>query len=937
MTATYMRILIHTMNESLFPDADPLTTVWTGPSTEIVTVQCPLYASLATSLFAAFVAMLGKQWVNRYIRNRGGSAREKSWERQRKLDGMKQWNFQVIIEAIPVMLQIALVLLGSGLSLYLWSINRIVAGIVMAVTLFGISFYAFLTLAATLVYNCPYQTPPSLAMRSLVRYVTRNHRRVIYWLSSIFSILYHTRLAAVRLLKYLCLGILTLSHAPSSVVVPRNMPLAVLVQPAPLFHDSLIDLMSYEADARCVAWVLYSTTDNDVILSSVRFASDIVLYPSLAAILPTHVLVDLLFECIFEWEILPGKSDQARSVGMALASVLSVQLCLDPESQQMEELRERIASLGGLRVEDTVLMLVVDILCSVAGPRPRLLREGYLANPRYPNGGHLWQLTGSQRPVINIPFKFWMSRVILQTIWRWRQALDPGVIISMSKIKAFFLASLEHSDPLPIAIKTTIVLTLAIALGQSVGLDDLYVPDTKCALSSRTVFNNLRNEYSQALLTAFNLLHRRMIYIIGDDSPHRRLHDINPLLSILYLLDLSTVGMGSVSLAYITWMEGIICSDYHTDERYDSAKLVMRLLEKPEGLPILPPSFNTYAPTLLRFLGLCEDRHRNEHPFAPTPEFRMPSQPGLEIFALQILRSGSREEDTLSDLAPMFVSMLTRVLGPGDRLQSRALGLELFAGLWRCWPSLPPCEGITAEMCALLVHAIGDPLELSETQVEAFASTNEQERRGDGIGRHNTLGILLGFAISDAWRDHLRPPNFASCAGIITREGDRREVLNALARSAKIVTGSAETRVKSAMVIKGLDRLKGMGNYGAVQLMLLHIWSSNEYVSFDEESWKLLERETHEYFHTHGMEDLEGFAAHIREGGSSRTTVATNTFRFRGADGVQRRVRTKDWGERSWVLGWGGRVSDFFGMCRVKGLYQVVGWDPTRKEGVIDR
>jgi len=81
-------ILVHTMNESLFPDADPLTTVWTGPSTEIVTAQCLLYASLTTSLFAAFVEMLGKQWVNRYIRNRGGSA-EKSWDRQWKLDGME--------------------------------------------------------------------------------------------------------------------------------------------------------------------------------------------------------------------------------------------------------------------------------------------------------------------------------------------------------------------------------------------------------------------------------------------------------------------------------------------------------------------------------------------------------------------------------------------------------------------------------------------------------------------------------------------------------------------------------------------------------------------------------------------------------------------------------------------------------------------------------
>ena len=61
MTAAYMRILIHNMNNSLFPDADPSLVTWTGPPPGIVTVQSLLYASLATSLLAAFLAMLGKQ------------------------------------------------------------------------------------------------------------------------------------------------------------------------------------------------------------------------------------------------------------------------------------------------------------------------------------------------------------------------------------------------------------------------------------------------------------------------------------------------------------------------------------------------------------------------------------------------------------------------------------------------------------------------------------------------------------------------------------------------------------------------------------------------------------------------------------------------------------------------------------------------------------
>ena len=101
MTVALIQILIHAVNSSLFPDANPTSVTQTGPPPEIVTVQSLLYASLATSLFAAFLAMLGKQWVNRYLRNRGGSPADKSRDRQRKLDGFEKWHFHLIIESLP--------------------------------------------------------------------------------------------------------------------------------------------------------------------------------------------------------------------------------------------------------------------------------------------------------------------------------------------------------------------------------------------------------------------------------------------------------------------------------------------------------------------------------------------------------------------------------------------------------------------------------------------------------------------------------------------------------------------------------------------------------------------------------------------------------------------------------------------------------------------
>ena len=185
MTA-YMRILIHTMNNSLFPNADSSSTTWTGPPPEIVAVQSLLYASLATSPFAAFLAMLGKQRVNWYLRNRGSSATDKSRDRQRKLDGLEKWHFHLATESLPATLQLALLLLGCAPSGYLWAISRAVAGVIVAVTLYGVTSYVSLTLVATLYYKCSYQAPPSILIQTVIRYLA--HHGATFTSSSRFLI-----------------------------------------------------------------------------------------------------------------------------------------------------------------------------------------------------------------------------------------------------------------------------------------------------------------------------------------------------------------------------------------------------------------------------------------------------------------------------------------------------------------------------------------------------------------------------------------------------------------------------------------------------------------------------------------------------------------------------------------------------------------------------
>ena len=189
-------LLVVIANASLgnTPSATDVATAFAPPSDvdpTIIHVQSILYSSLAASLLAAFIAMLGKQWLNRYSQNdMRGSVIDRSRHRQRKMNGMVTWHFDFVMESLPLMLQAALLLLGYALSDYLFFVNKTVASVIIGFTSFGLLFYLLVVSAATLSYNCPFQTPASLILHFLIRfddehkkYLQRSRR----WFGRVFS------------------------------------------------------------------------------------------------------------------------------------------------------------------------------------------------------------------------------------------------------------------------------------------------------------------------------------------------------------------------------------------------------------------------------------------------------------------------------------------------------------------------------------------------------------------------------------------------------------------------------------------------------------------------------------------------------------------------------------------------------------------------------
>ncbi|KAJ6571967.1 hypothetical protein B0H19DRAFT_853005, partial [Mycena capillaripes] len=129
------------------------------PATAIVVAQSLLYLSLFSTLLAALLAVLGKQWLLHYGSvGEKGTTRERALERQRKVDGLRHWKFDLAMQILPLLLQFSVFLFAVGLSFYLWTIHPMVASMVVGLTFFGLTVYSLMLISSMMSPDSPFQT-----------------------------------------------------------------------------------------------------------------------------------------------------------------------------------------------------------------------------------------------------------------------------------------------------------------------------------------------------------------------------------------------------------------------------------------------------------------------------------------------------------------------------------------------------------------------------------------------------------------------------------------------------------------------------------------------------------------------------------------------------------------------------------------------------------
>ena len=70
--------------------------------------------------------------------------------------------------------------------------------------------------------------------------------------------------------------------------------------------------------------------------------------------------------------------------------------------------------------------------------------------------------------------KFWLNRMILQTLWRWRHVQGPSRVHNFLEMKPVLRSFTADNDPILAIIKTNFFLVIAISLGLGIDDRDLY-------------------------------------------------------------------------------------------------------------------------------------------------------------------------------------------------------------------------------------------------------------------------------------------------------------------------------------------------------------------------------------------------------------------------------------------------------------------------------
>ena len=405
-TNALLLMLVNADNNNALSNQTLGIPVWNGPSSAVVCSQVLGYAALSASLLAALGAVLGKQWLSDFTRLRSGPLQERGRRRQQKLDGLKRWRFQVFMGALPALIQLALLLFSIALSINLWELNRGVGTMVIVATALGVLFYFFITLASLLSPTCPFHTPVSSTIHTVVGVAMKSVEEIAeYWawlsdndnqkrpsisppnriLAVIVAVLFSSVLTVASTVLLAMLAVFGpifmfvawirggSAHLQTKIKSYRSiLQLKTLRRK---FHDSIclvrdsarsardflrrvyLDL-GPNSDPRSIAWLLETSTDPDNLMAAVELVPDVKWPDDLDISLPTEHLYSIFIRSIPEKG---STNERALRLGKAFVIMLC-QMSKDVSTHVWQSALQRVTEESSKPDVDSDLLFILTIV-----------------------------------------------------------------------------------------------------------------------------------------------------------------------------------------------------------------------------------------------------------------------------------------------------------------------------------------------------------------------------------------------------------------------------------------------------------------------------------------------------------------------------------------------------------------------------------------------
>jgi WD40 repeat protein len=151
-------------------DDIPLPPIKFHPSRVTKAVNVLWFSSLILSLFATLFGIFVKQWLHTYSNwSDIADPREAVLVHEFYRHGRERWHVSSILATLPLLLQLALLFFVTGLVIYLWTLDTVVASCLSVLVVAGV-ITALIAIVLPVYYpSCPYKSPLGLLLVRLLK------------------------------------------------------------------------------------------------------------------------------------------------------------------------------------------------------------------------------------------------------------------------------------------------------------------------------------------------------------------------------------------------------------------------------------------------------------------------------------------------------------------------------------------------------------------------------------------------------------------------------------------------------------------------------------------------------------------------------------------------------------------------------------------------